>query len=103
MLKYRSLCAIARCFKLAAKSRDTSCANNILAFQARGLHKCTFLQEGMSRGNYPEEATVKLMRKAPDSETIYTTKREVKYKCRAGLDRWFSRKSLGSAIVKIRV
>jgi hypothetical protein len=70
MLKYRSLCAIARCFKLAAKSKDTSCASNILAFQARGLHKCTFQQEEMSWENYSKEVTEKLMRKAMDSKRI---------------------------------
>ena len=73
MLKYRSLCSIARCFKLAAKSKDTkdtSCTNNILPSQVRGLHKCAFQKERMLLENYPGGVIVKLIRKVANTKRI---------------------------------
>lgn len=67
---------IARCFKLAAKckdTKDTSRTNNILPSQVRGLHKCAFQKERMSLENYPGGGViVKLIR------TVANTKRIIK-------------------------
>lgn len=74
MLQYRSLCSIARCFKLAAKSKDTKdtfCTNNILSSQVRGLHKCAFQKEKMSLENHPRGGViVKLIRKVANTKRI---------------------------------
>ena len=98
MLKYRRLCSIARCFKLAAKSKDTkdtSCNNNILASQVRALHKCTSQKERMSLENYPGgRAIVKLMRKMANSTRI------IKLLVRKRSKTWIGRDSPGCPVVK---